>query len=240
MINFGLIETIKIIGGKSVLLELHIERLKTSLNKLDIQISENEITDKVEELVHLEQSKNKITDYRLRLEVTKLVNKNEIQWQSSSMLLPSDVQQTLSITIYRQQLKKINSFCNLKTTERTIYHQAQEFANKNNFDTAVVLNENFTIADAPIFNLFMIKGNKIFTPPLSDAPVSGVFRAFLLHQNFNIQEQSITLKMLLDAEEIFLTNAVRGIVEVNKIEEKKLQHIHTKKLKAIIDTSINY
>ncbi len=240
MTNFGLIETIKIIGGKSVLLELHIERLKTSLNKLGVQITENEITDKVEELIHLEQSKNKITDYRLRLEVTKLVNKNEIQWQSSSMLLPSDVQQTLSITIYRQQFKKINSYCNLKTSERTIYHQAQEFANKNNFDTAVVLNENFTIADAPIFNLFMIKGNKIFTPPLSDAPVSGVFRAFLLHQSLNIQEQSITPKMLLEAEEIFLTNAVRGIVEVNKIEEKKLQHIHTKKLKAIIDTSINY
>lgn len=240
MTNFGLIETIKIIGGKSVLLELHIERLKTSLNKLGVQITENEITDKVEELIHLEQSKNKITDYRLRLEVTKLVNKNEIQWQSSSMLLPSDVQQTLSITIYRQQFKKINSYCNLKTSERTIYHQAQEFANKNNFDTAVVLNENFTIADAPIFNLFMIKGNKIFTPPLSDAPVSGVFRAFLLHQSLNIHEQSITPKMLLEAEEIFLTNAVRGIVEVNKIEEKKLQHIHTKKLKAIIDTSINY
>lgn len=240
MTNFGLIETIKIIGGKSVLLELHIERLKTSLNKLGVQITENEITDKVEELIHLEQSKNKITDYRLRLEVTKLVNENEIQWQSSSMLLPSDVQQTLSITIYRQQFKKINSYCNLKTSERTIYRQAQEFANKNNFDTAVVLNENFTIADAPIFNLFMIKGNKIFTPPLSDAPVSGVFRAFLLHQSLNIQEQSITPKMLLEAEEIFLTNAVRGIVEVNKIEEKKLQHIHTKKLKSIIDTSINY
>lgn len=231
MTNFGLIETIKIIGGKSVLLELHIERLKTSLNKLGIQIAENEIIDKVGELIHLEQSKNKISNFRLRLEVTKLVNKNEIQWQSSSMLLPSDVQQTLGITIYRQQFKKINSFCNLKTTDRTIYHQAQEFANKNDFDTAVVLNENFTIADAPIFNLFMIKGNKIFTPPLSDAPVSGVFRAFLLHHNFNIQEQSITPEMLLEAEEIFLTNAVRGIVEVGYFEGKKMSTIQTNKIR---------
>ena len=48
MKNVGLIETIKIIGGKAVLLEFHIERLKTSLNKLGISISENEVRNKTQ------------------------------------------------------------------------------------------------------------------------------------------------------------------------------------------------
>lgn len=240
MKNVGLIETIKIIGGKAVLLEFHIERLKTSLNKLGISISENEVRNKLEAHIYSEQFKSPIPNFRFRLEVTQLVNKNTMHWESSSMPLLPDIQLPLRITIYHQQVKEINSVCNLKNTDRTIYHQAQQFATENNYDTAIVLNENNTIADAPIFNLFMVKENTIFTPPLADAPVAGVFRQFLLQQNLPIQEQSITPEILIEAEEIFLTNAIRGIIEVGEIESKKLQNIQTKKIKTVIETAIGY
>ncbi len=71
--------------------------------------------------------------------------------------------------------------------------------------------------------MIIIKNKKIYTPPLSDAPIAGVMRNYILKnlKHFYFEKQSITEKDILEADEVFLTNAVRGIQYVQSYREKQ-------------------
>ena len=62
-------------------------------------------------------------------------------------------------------------------------------------------------------------GGKIFTPALTDGPVAGVFRQHLMQQ-LPVTESSASIDDLLNADEVFLTNAIRGIRWVQCIGSK--------------------
>lgn len=76
--------------------------------------------------------------------------------------------------------------------------------------------------EATYANIFMIKGNDILTPPLRQGLVSGVFRKKILEQQtwsgYKIEEKAIHFaNHLKDADAIFLTNAVRGVIPVKSL-----------------------
>ena len=58
-------------------------------------------------------------------------------------------------------------------------------------------------------NLFIVSDNRLITPSILDACVSGTMRSFIL-QNFEVKERSITEHELLDADELF-NNAIQGV-----------------------------
>ena len=77
-----------------------------------------------------------------------------------------------------------------------------------------------------------MKDDLIYTPPLSDAPVAGILRERLLTRlpDTKMIEKTITIQDAYSADEIFLTNSVRGIRWVEYIDEKRLTNSTTKKL----------
>jgi branched-subunit amino acid aminotransferase/4-amino-4-deoxychorismate lyase len=90
--------------------------------------------------------------------------------------------------------------------------QAQE----QNADEAIILNERDEVCEAASCNLFIVKDEQIFTPGLESGCLDGVFRKKLIHYlRQHYPEQIIILPMsreaLLEADEIWLTNAVQGL-----------------------------
>jgi len=112
------------------------------------------------------------------------------------------------------------------------------WAKENKLNDALILNSNNNIADATIANVFVIQDGIIKTPALTEACVSGVMRKFLLkrlkEENYSVQETSVTVDDILNASEVFLTNAIYGIrwvKEVGKSNYKKqLSEILYKKI----------
>lgn len=72
-------------------------------------------------------------------------------------------------------------------------------------------------------NLFMRRGSTLMTPALDQCGIAGVMRRWVLEQARGLQLRSwqgrVTLAAIGDAEEVFLTNAVAGIVSVARIED---------------------
>ena len=138
----------------------------------------------------------------------------------------------LNITVLSKHQKSLDAFANLKHTDRKIYEAALQYARENDFDDAIVLNENNTVADAAIYNVFIVKDGHIYTPPLSDGPVVGVLRELLLTSlpNTKIIEQTITIKDLYTADELFLTNVIKGIRWVRFLDERKFSNTRTLEL----------
>lgn len=228
MPSLGLIETIKVVRGKMPLQDLHINRLWNSLKILEVHLSKAFIEASLKQEIRKQMIANNTHSFVFRVEVHKDKTQNDILWQYSIRDLDMEEyvlnDKGLRITVFPKNKKPINQFSNLKTTERKIYNEAIQFAQNHQCDDAIVLNSNNSIADTSIFNIFVVKNDLVYTPPLSDAPVAGVFRTLLLNYfpATKMVQSSITLQELYDADEIFLTNAVRGIRWVEYIEDKQL------------------
>ena len=242
MADFGLIETIKVVNGRLVFKNLHVKRLFNSLKIINVDESEYKIEDRVLRLLKYECIEKGLKNFRLRIEVQKnraheyMPEISALKWNCTLKPLESVkyVWKTegMKLTLFPKHKKPVDVFANLKHTDRAIYDAALNYARTNDFEDALVLNERNTIADASIYNAFFVKDDLIYTPPLSDAPVAGILRELLLTRlpYTKIIEKTITIQDAYSADEIFLTNSVRGIRWVEYIDEKRLSNSTTKKL----------
>lgn len=242
MTDFGLIETIKVVNGRIVFKNLHVKRLFNSLKVINVNETEYKVEDRLLRLLKYECIENGLKNFRLRVEIKKnrahdyMPEISALKWNCTLRPLESvkyslnDV--GLKLTILPKLKKEIDQFANLKHTDRAIYDKALYYAREHDFDDAIVLNTNNNIADASIYNVFIIKDEIIYTPALADAPVAGVLRELLLTRlsNFQFVEKSISVLDIYNADEIFLTNAIRGMRWVELVDEKLYKNTITKQV----------
>jgi branched-chain amino acid aminotransferase len=93
-------------------------------------------------------------------------------------------------------------------------------------DEAVFIDEQSYVLEGTVSNIFIIKNNVLFTPPLSLPILPGVTRQLIINLARRLKiktwEKKIKLKDLLAADGCFLTNSGDGILPVIKINRKKL------------------
>jgi len=91
---------------------------------------------------------------------------------------------------------------------------AREAANKG-ADDALILNTQGRVACSTIANIFILKGNRLTTPPLSEGCLPGIIRALVLDiaptLGLEVAESPILRGELIAADAVFLTNSVRFI-----------------------------
>jgi branched-chain amino acid aminotransferase len=121
----------------------------------------------------------------------------------------------LVIGDYPGGFKATDAFANLKSNNYLLYAMGALYAKKQQWNDALIFNHTGSYCDATIANLWLVKNGQIFTPPLSDGPVAGVMRQFLL-DNLKVTktpviEKSLTPGDLQLADEVFFTNAIYGI-----------------------------
>lgn len=200
------IETMYCQDGQVVLLEYHLDRLCWGLYQ--------NLVSNVPTIRKI--CKKKIIEYIATLDgsfrVRMLFHPDTLHCEFSSVPFQTSGCNTWKIGIYHQEQKVFSSPWNAKTTERSVYDNASLWAKENQLDDAIILNERGRVVETIIFNIFLLKDQCLFTPPLSDMPVKGVMRSWLMFNSvFPIIEKSLSVDDLENADFILLTNAVRGI-----------------------------
>jgi branched-chain amino acid aminotransferase len=121
----------------------------------------------------------------------------------------------LSINIYPEARKAIDTFSNLKSNNYLPYFMAALYAKQHRLNDCLILNTNGNVCDATIANIFIMKGNIVSTPPLSEGCVAGVMRRYLLEHlssvGYKPAEVPITIPDIRNADEVLLSNAIYGI-----------------------------
>ena len=107
-------------------------------------------------------------------------------------------------------------FSGLKAFPRNHYDQAFIEAQSNNWDDGLLLNEAGRVAESAIANIFYLKKNILYTPPLTEGCVEGVYRSYFMEKH-DVVEKAVTPEELLAADAVFLTNALRGKIKVAAI-----------------------
>ncbi len=128
----------------------------------------------------------------------------------------------------------IDTFSSFKTLNAVRYVVAALEAKKRAWDDALILNSHDRICEATSSNVFWWEKDLLCTVPLSEGCVAGVQRALLLAAaaaaGFVIQEKPVTFAALQSADEIFLTNAIRGLLPVYLFAGRPLKNFKSKTL----------
>ena len=114
-----------------------------------------------------------------------------------------------------------NILSNIKSNNRIVNVLASIFSKENKLENCILLSENKNICEASNSNIFVITGDKIKTPPLSDGCINGVMRGNIIRiieqkTKYSVEEISISAFEMKKADEIFLTNAISGIIPVSQ------------------------
>lgn len=129
-----------------------------------------------------------------------------------SPLLP--LESPVKLLIATQTMSSHDSFLAHKTTLRRTYDQAWQAAEAAGAFDTLFLNERGEITEGGRCNVFVRFGAQWFTPPLSAGVLPGVMRAVLLDdQSLQASERVLTLKELREADELWVCNALRGVLQ---------------------------
>lgn len=236
--GYGLFETIRLNNGKLLNVDFHFERLFNGMKILKINAPANYSKQFFLEEVNKLLIKNfHEKNARIRLMVfcsnVDIFGSQHVatDYIIETFLLPGEVKLNkdgLVIDVFGDAQKSCDQFSNLKSNNYLPSVMAQKFAKENHLDDALLLNSFGRICESSIANIFLIKNDKILTPPLSEGCVPGVMRRILLEKNilnnYQVLEKPLTERDLLEADELFLTNSVHRIRWVKKFRAKQFSN----------------
>lgn len=229
----GLFETIRFASGEMPLWDLHMERLFSGLSTLKVSYGKHFTPALLRQQVISLCRKNDLPNARIRitvsrgeggiLEPTAPTPDYVIQCWPLDEAVPRFNANGLHLHTFEDGLKPADALANLKSTNYLVYAMAAIHAKTHKANDAIVLNHFGRVADSSIANIFWVEGSQVFTTPLSEGPVAGVLRKYLLSK-INCIERPASVSILQQATEVFVTNAVRGIQWVGQINGNDLPH----------------
>lgn len=123
--------------------------------------------------------------------------------------------------IFRDYQLPGNGLSNLNTVNKVAHVLGSIFARENDLNSCLLLNHRKEMAEGIEGNLFVRKGGKIKTPPLGSGCSDGILRKHLLKQDwsespFALTEEVVSPFELQQADELFLTDSIRGILSITQ------------------------
>jgi branched-chain amino acid aminotransferase len=103
---------------------------------------------------------------------------------------------------------------------------AVDEAHREGFDEVVLLNERAEVSECTAANIFVVRKDKVVTPPLNSGCLEGVTRGVLMEiaadAGTSVVEQTLRLEDLYAADEVFVTSTNRNVIGVREIAGRKI------------------
>ncbi len=191
----------------------HLARLDASARSLGFACPVGHIRQALDEAVA-----GLSEDHKLKLTLARDGTVNV----SAQRLDKPDPSATRWVNVSDRRLRSGDVLLAHKTTERRLYEdEHRRHAELGAYDV-LFANERGELAEASRHNLFIEKDGYLYTPPLSAGLLGGVERSRVMDEEAGrCLERSLTASDVLAADRVFLTNAVRGVVEVFLSEQAR-------------------
>jgi branched-chain amino acid aminotransferase len=246
----GVFETLKIVDGKILFFEDHYFRLMAAMRIVRMEIPMIFTLEYLEEQVLSLVKKNKIEQSaRARITVYRnnggfyLPTNNTVSFLIQTSAIESPVysisEKEYEVDLYKDFYIPKQLLSTLKTTNKMIHVTGSIYAKENDLDNCILLNDSKNVVEALQGNLFMRMGNTLITPPISEGCLNGIMRKQILslakkETNLEVVEQVISPFDLQKADELFVTNVIRGIQPITKYRKKEFGQDTAKVLNTIL------
>jgi len=146
--------------------------------------------------------------------------------------VPTEVYQLndhgLSVDLYPEIRKAVNMLSVHKTLGCQIYVMASLWCMERGLDDCLLQNDRGNIIESSAGNIFIVSNGVLYTPSLSDGCLGGIMRMqvinLALENGIKVYECSLNPQNLLAADELFFTNASRGLQWVGTYRTKRYTH----------------
>lgn len=229
----GVFEGIRVYNGRVFELEAHISRLYQSAKAIRLKISMQ--PKQLSEAVKKTCKANSVEDGYVRLVVTRGIGTlglNPLVCKNSQIFIIADNIQLYPEEFYEKGMKVISAttvrnhpLClppQIKSLNYLNNILAKIEALDSNVPEAIMYNHQGFVAEATGDNVFIIRNNIIYTPPVESGSLEGVTRNVVIElakkEGFEVVETDLVQFNLYTADEFFLTGTaaeVIGIVEID-------------------------
>ncbi len=233
----GIFETMRLCKGKLPLWPRHLQRLLQGREVLGLSFDDAHIQATLKlSLQHLPPEANGI----LKLHVSRKGNFRAsyacgpqrvdiLVYYSARHFQQGWLGAELELKTASGVLSPCPSLAGIKHCSRLSYIVAAKNVKHLRDDQEVLfLDRQNNIVETMHHNIFVVKEGALHTPALVEMGVKGVLRTTLIddyasHCGVKVYRRAIPYEELQSVDEIFLTNAVAGVVPVNKIDGLQVQ-----------------
>lgn len=242
----GVFETLKVVNNKILFLEEHYFRLMASMRILRMQIPNNFTLEFIEEQILSTVAKNNCAaSARIRFTVYRndggfyLPETRTISYIIQVAPLLSKLYvfsgANYEVDLYKDFFISKQLLSTIKTTNKIINITGSIFAQENDLQNCLLLNNEKNVVEALNGNLFMLLGGKLITPPIEDGCLNGIIRKQVLAlakkiEGLEVVEESISPFDLQKADELFITNIIIGIQPITQYRKKTFKTSLTNEL----------
>ncbi|HRP52908.1 MAG TPA: aminotransferase class IV [Fluviicola sp.] len=246
----GLFESIRVLNGKAINFNNHFSRLLEGAKALKMRMpayfTPDYFAQQLEELI----AACKITEgARIRLSIdrfsgtTYLPETNEVSYFIELYPIEQNLfglnSKGIEVDLYQDIRKVKNKLSNYKTKNGLLYVLAAIEAKDKGLDDLLIINPDGQILESSNSNLFMVSNGVLYTPSLSDGCLAGTMRMQVINlaikNGLKVYECPILPSNLLVADEIFLTNAIKGITWVGGYRTKRYFNTISRKIVAFLN-----
>lgn len=232
----GCFETVRIAGAKPVLLDAHLDRLKSSCHRLGIPLELSTLSKEIEQLLHSNNHRQAI----LKITVTRGVGGRGYRPEQTPA--PTRIVQlfeypvsdpvrhagtssraeTLGVEVFlcQHRLSSNPALAGLKHLNRLDQVLASSEIPEG-FAEGLCMNQAGNLVEGSKSNLFFVRGGSLCTPDLSESGVRGIMLQYLLDRfeadGVTTEVTQIGVPELEQIDELFLCNSVFGVWPVIKL-----------------------
>ncbi len=232
----GVFDTLKVVNNKILFLEDHYFRLMASMRIVRMQIPTNFTLEFIENQILNTAIKNNCGDSaRIRFTVFRndggfyTPETRTISYVIQASALESKIYSISNadyeVDLYKDFFISKQLLSTIKTTNKMINITGGIYAQENDFQNCLLLNNEKNVVEALNGNLFMLMGNTLITPPIDEGCLNGIIRKQILAIARKIEELEVVEKPispfdLQKADELFITNVITGIQPITKYRKK--------------------
>jgi branched-chain amino acid aminotransferase len=234
----GVFEGIRSYSRLIFRLKEHIDRLYRSAGyiRLRIPISKEVMIKEVCRTI----ARNNLDNAYIRLIVTRGVGDLGLDPRKCnggpSIIIIADKIKLYPQKYYKQGLKIITA----RTRQNSIYALSPAVKSLNYLtnilakieatdkgrEEAIMLNAESYVTECTGDNIFIIKNNMVYTPPLSAGLLEGITRDAVIEiakkKNIKLRQENFRLDKVYSADECFLTGTAAELIPVVKVDNKKI------------------
>ena len=220
-------EVVRLINGKILFLEDHLDRFNNSLNYTGLKnnYTREEILDQLGLLIR----ENKIVSGNVRFEivVNYMTKLQEFLAYFIAHSYPTDEQYKNGVSVAITEAMRNNP--NAKRMHSTLIEAINNIIQKEKVYEVIMIHPDNYVTEGSRSNLFMIKDNRILTSPEKDI-LPGITRKYILqvceNLHFKCQEKRITRSELFSMDALFITGTSPKVLPIKNIADKNFDVNH--------------
>jgi branched-chain amino acid aminotransferase len=246
----GVFESIRVMNGRPLNVVNHVKRMLEGAKVVKMRTPSFFTTSFFEEkIIELLRMSNITEGGRCRMSLDRatggayLPDSNECTFYIE--VYPYEVShfelnaKGLEVDIYQDIKIQKNFLSNYKTKAGLTYVMAAIAAKEKNLDDLFLANDKGNILETSCCNIFIVSNGVLYTPGLDEGCLAGTMRMQIINlaiaNGIKVYECTILPQNLLAADEIFVTNAIRGINWIGGYRTKRFFNNMSRKLVVLLN-----